>query len=174
MVGLRQLATRSPPIAAKSLENISMKDFGCISLMSAPAANAFSPPASRMHPMLSSASRSSTAAAISLNTPKDSALSIFGRLSVMMPTAPLLSTMMCSNVLMIHPVADFAGNVPAGGMGFKWGNDRVPDTGAAFFTLLRGAGICTSLVQITLGGRGALRHEHASGRGHRQQRAEAD
>src|SRR6202163_5036914 len=98
-----------------------MKDFGCISLMSAPAANAFSPPASRMHAMLSSASRSSTAAAISLNTPNDSALSILGRLSVMMPTAPLLSTMMCSNVLMIHPAPDFAGNVPAGGMGFKWG-----------------------------------------------------
>jgi hypothetical protein len=47
-------------------------------------------------------------------------LSIFGRLSVMMPTAPLLSTMMCSNVLMVHPAPDVAGNVPAGGMGFKW------------------------------------------------------
>ena len=98
-----------------------MKVFGCISLMSAPAAKAFSPPASRMHPIPSSASRSSTAAAISRNTPKDSALSIFGRLSVIMPTAPLLSTMMCSNVLMVHPAPDFAGNVPAGGMGFKWG-----------------------------------------------------
>ena len=80
-----------------------MKVFGCISLMSAPAANAFSPPASTMQPILSSASRSSTAAAISRNTPNDSALSIFGRFSVMMPTAPLLSTMMCSNVLMVHP-----------------------------------------------------------------------
>jgi hypothetical protein len=37
----------------------------------------------------------------------------------MMPTAPLLSTMMCSNVLMGHPAPDFTGNVPAGGMGFK-------------------------------------------------------
>src|SRR5258706_5140406 len=120
MVGLRQLATRSAPIVVKSLENMSMKVFGCISLMSAPAAKAFSPPASRMHPIPSSASRSSTAAAISRNTPKDSALSIFGRLSVIMPTAPLLSTMMCSNVLMVHPAPDFAGNVPAGGMGFKW------------------------------------------------------
>ncbi len=80
-----------------------MKPFGCISLMSAPAANAFSLPVSRMQPILSSASRSSTAAAISRNTPNDSALSIFGRFSVMMPTAPLLSTMMYSNVAMIHP-----------------------------------------------------------------------
>jgi hypothetical protein len=38
-------------------------------------------------------------------------------------------------------------------MGFKWGNDHVPDAGAAFFTLLRGAGICTSLVQIAPGAR---------------------
>jgi hypothetical protein len=30
-------------------------------------------------------------------------------LSVMMPTAPLLSTMMYSNVLMVHPAPDFAG-----------------------------------------------------------------
>ena len=92
-------------MAAKSLENMSMKVFGCISLMSAPAAKAFSLPVSRMQPISSSASRSSTAAAISRNTPNDSALSIFGRFSVMMPTAPLLSTMMCSNVLMIHPGA---------------------------------------------------------------------
>ena len=106
-----------------------MKVFGCISLMSAPAAKAFSLPVSRMHPILSSASRSSTAAAISLNTPNDSALSIFGRLSVMMPTAPLLSTMMCSNVLMIHPAPDFAGNVPAGGMGFKGQESLTPGRG---------------------------------------------
>ena len=101
-----------------------MKPFGCISLMSAPAAKAFSLPVIRMQPILSSASRSSTAAAISRNTPNDSALSIFGRFSVMTPTAPLLSTMMCSNVLMIHPgQPDLAGNVPAGGMGFKWASD---------------------------------------------------
>ena len=97
-----------------------MKLFGCISLMSAPAANAFSLPVSRMQPILSSASRSSTAAAISPNTPNDSALSIFGRFSVMMPTAPLLSTMMYSNVAMIHPGYRFAVNVPAAGVGFKW------------------------------------------------------
>src|SRR5215510_11235775 len=63
MVGLRQRAMRSPPIAAKSSENISMKPFGCISLMSAPAAKAFSLPVTTMQPILSSASRSSTAAA---------------------------------------------------------------------------------------------------------------
>jgi hypothetical protein len=54
-----------------------------------------------MHPIPSSASRSSTAAAISRNTANDSALRIFGRFSLMMPTAPLLSTMMCSNVPML-------------------------------------------------------------------------
>ena len=80
-----------------------MKPFGCISLMSAPAAKAFSLPVTTMHPIASSASRSSTAAAISPNTPNDSALSIFGRLSLMMPTAPWRSTMMCSKTLMIHP-----------------------------------------------------------------------
>jgi hypothetical protein len=105
IVGFRQAATRPPPIAAKSLENMSMKVFGCISLMSAPAAKAFSLPVTRMHPIASSASRSSTAAAISRNTPNDSALSIFGRFSVIMPTAPLLSTMMNSNVAMVHPGA---------------------------------------------------------------------
>src|SRR5882757_9589568 len=159
MVGLRQLATRSPPMAVKSLENMSMKIFGCISLMSAPAANAFSPPASRMQPILSSASRSSIAAAISLNTPNDSALSIFGRFSVIMPTAPWLSTMMCSNVLMVHP-ADVAGNVPAGGMGFK--DEPCPGRGAALWR-------CAAS-----GARDALRHEHARGGGHGQHRAEAD
>src|SRR6478752_1211857 len=114
MVGLRQVATRPPPIAAKSLENMSMKPFGCISLMSAPAANAFSLPVSRMQPIVSSASRPSTAAAISRNTPNDSALSIFGRFSVMTPTAPLLSTMMCSNVAMITPALRFGGQCARG------------------------------------------------------------
>jgi hypothetical protein len=36
-------------------------------------------------------------------------LSIFGRFSVMMPTAPLLSTMMYSNVAMIHPALRICG-----------------------------------------------------------------
>src|SRR5579859_564924 len=146
MVGLRHLATRSPPIEAKSLESMSMKPFGCISLMSAPAANALSLPVTTMQPIVSSASRSSTAAAISRNTPNDSAFSILGRLSLMMPTAPRLSTMMCSNVLMTHPASsNCAGNVPPGGVGFKW---------------------VRLLAQ--------LRHEHARGRGDREQRAETD
>ena len=88
MVGLRQVATRSPPIAVKSLLNMSMKPFGCISLMSAPAANAFSLPVSTMQPIASSASNSSIAVAISPNTPNDSAFSILGRLRRMRPTAP--------------------------------------------------------------------------------------
>src|SRR5689334_14366094 len=121
MVGLRHLATRSPPMAAKSDENMSMNVFGCISLMSAPAAKALSLPVSTMQPTASSASRSSTAAAISRKTPKDRALSSFGRLSLTMPTAPLLSTMMCSKTLMVQPrKRKSAGNVPAGRVRFKW------------------------------------------------------
>src|ERR1700722_23366 len=145
----------------KSLANISMKVLGCISLMSAPAAKAFSPPASRMQPMPSSASRSSTAAAISRNTPNDSALSILGRLSVIMPTAPLLSTMMCSNVLMIHPASWLAGNLPAGGIGFKGG-------GALVWTP-RFAGVPRDCGTRALSG-----HEHAGGRGHGPKSAEGD
>src|ERR1700738_923979 len=154
MVGFRHLATRSPPIEVKSLENMSMKVLGRISLMSAPAAKAFSLPASRMHPIRSSASRSSMAAAISLNTPKESALSIFGRLSVITPPAPLFSTMMYSNALMEPPASEFAGNVPAGAMGFKW--------------VLEPRGRCGVAV-----GR-PLRHEHAGGGGHGQQCPKAD
>src|SRR3569833_887233 len=121
MVGLRHLATRSPPSAVKSLENMSMKVLGCISLMSAPAAKALSLPANTMQPIASSVSRSSIAAAISLKTPKDSALSIFGRLSLTMPTAPLLSTLMCSKTLMAEPLqTKSAGNVPAGRVRIKW------------------------------------------------------
>ena len=102
-----------------------MKLFGCISLMSAPAANAFSLPVSRMQPILSSDSRSSTAAAISRNTPNDSALSIFGRFSVMMPTAPLLSTMMYSNVAMIHPALPiWRAMCPLPGWASSGGNGR--------------------------------------------------
>src|SRR4051794_18707606 len=102
---------------------MSMKLFGCISLMSAPAANAFSLPVRRMQPMLSSASRSSIAAAISRNTPNDSALSILGRFSVTMPTLPLLSTMMVSNAAMADPALIARANVPVGARGFK-GHER--------------------------------------------------
>jgi len=56
-----------------------------------------------------------------LNTPNDNALSIFGRLSVMMPTAPLLSTMMCSK--RAHdptPRLTSHAMCPLAGVGFKW------------------------------------------------------
>ena len=59
------------------------------------------------------------AAAISRNTPNDSAFSIFGRFSLTMPTAPLLSTMMCSKTAMTHPANDCQRTMPAAGMGFK-------------------------------------------------------
>src|SRR5436190_11877850 len=144
---------RSPPIAAKSAENISIKSFGCISLMSAPAANAFSLPVTRMQPILSSASRSSTAAAISRNTPNDKALSIFGRFSVMMPTAPLLSTMMVSNVLISHP-AKFCGQCA------RWRDGLQVGSGSDAPRCVRA--------------RRELRHEHPRGGGNRQQCTEGD
>src|SRR5258708_11437231 len=173
---------RSPPMEAKSLENMSMKVFGCISLMSAPAAKAFSLPVTRMHPMLSSASRSSTAAAISRNRPNDSELSIFGRFRVMTPTAPLLSTMMCSNVLMLRPASDFASNVPAGGVGFKGVRCEEP-TGRANARPMTGSATkqpslpvqsldCFAPPAMEKGGGVWLRHEHAGGGGHGQQPAE--
>src|SRR5690349_2326671 len=155
MVGLRQRAMRSPPIAAKSDENMSMKPFGCISLMSAPAAKAFSLPVTTMQLIGSSASRSSTAAAISRNTPKDSALSIFGRFSVMTPTAPLDSTMMCSNVLMGHPGCKFGATLPASRRGFK--RPDAPEKRAR--RKLEGTRLC---------------HEHARGGRDGEQRAEGN
>ena len=67
-----------------------------ISLMSAPAANAFSEPVRITQPMLSSASNASIAAVSSALTLALSALSACGRLRRMMPTLPLVSTMMVS------------------------------------------------------------------------------
>src|SRR5260370_13421284 len=132
MVGVRELGGGVAATGVKALENMWMKVFGCISLISAPAAKAISEPGSRMQPILSWASRSSTAEAISLNTQKDSALSIFGRFSVMTPTGPLLSTMMCSNVLMIHPARDFTGQCA------RWG-DRLQVGNGTTVPSLRGA-----------------------------------
>ena len=68
----------------------------CISLMSAPAANALSLPVMTMQPMPSSASKVSRAAESSLITCALSALSALGRLSLTIPTRPLVSTMMVS------------------------------------------------------------------------------
>jgi hypothetical protein len=50
-----------------------------------------------------------------------------------MPTAPLLSTMMCSKVATSHPALDFTGNVPAGGMRFKW-DTAVSEARVSLFT----------------------------------------
>src|SRR5439155_4718883 len=171
-------------MVVKSLENMSMKVLGCISLMSAPAAKAFSPPASRMQPILSSASRSSTAAAISLNTPKDSALSIFGRFSVMTPTAPLLSTMMCSNVLMVHPARDFTGQCARWGDRLQVGNGTPsrhceerqrrsnPACTCGFWIASRS--VYRARIRGTRRLAMKLPNEHARGGGHRQQRTKAN
>jgi hypothetical protein len=69
-----------PYIAAKSRLDIS--------LMSAPAANAFSLPVSTAHPWLASASNASSAAIHSVSTGELSAFSACGRLSVMSVTPP--------------------------------------------------------------------------------------
>src|SRR5215475_9767966 len=159
MVGLRHLATRSAPMAMKSLENMSMKPFGCISLMSAPAAKALSLPVSTMQPIPSSASRSSMAEEISRNTPKDSAFNIFGRLSLRIPTAPLLSTMMCSNVPMGYPQIGVASEC-ARYAGSLQGQRTTPGR--------RGAARPGGL------GHTPLNHEHACGGGDRQQCADTD
>ena len=71
-----------------------MKVLSAISLMSAPAAKALSLPVSSMQPMPSSASKASIAWISSLMSARLSALSCCGRLSRMMPTRPLVSTMM--------------------------------------------------------------------------------
>ena len=64
--------------------------------MSAPAAKAFSDPVTTIAPTLSSASNACTAATSSASTCELSALSAFGRLSVIRPTLPRVSVMMVS------------------------------------------------------------------------------
>jgi hypothetical protein len=44
----------------------------------------------------------------------------------MMPTAPLLSTMMCSNVLMIHPTIAFSSEVGTASREENASNHRTP------------------------------------------------
>src|SRR5262245_52362334 len=63
-----------------------------ISLISAPAANAFSEPAMTMHVMFGSASQAAMAAPSSVISAALSALSACGRLRRMTPTLPLVST----------------------------------------------------------------------------------
>jgi hypothetical protein len=67
-----------------------------ISLISAPAAKAFSLPVITRQPILSSASKASIACFNSSMSARLSALSACGRLSRMTPTRPLVSTMMFS------------------------------------------------------------------------------
>ena len=87
ITGLRALATRSQ-CAAKSSMKASMKDLSAISLMSAPAANAFSLPVMTMQPIWRRPRTPSSAALRSAMSAAFSALSACGRLSVMTPTAP--------------------------------------------------------------------------------------
>jgi len=62
--------------------------------MSAPAAKALSDPVTTMAPMASSASKAATACPSSAIRPFDSAFMAFGRLSVISPTLPRVSTRM--------------------------------------------------------------------------------
>lgn len=64
--------------------------------MSAPAANAFSLPVTTIAPISSSASNAFSAAPNSSINASFSALSAFGRLSVINPTRPRVSTKMFS------------------------------------------------------------------------------
>lgn len=69
-----------------------MYSCGCISLMSAPAANALADPVMTMHPQSGSRSSASVAATTSFITRRFSALSAFGRLRVSRAVRPLRST----------------------------------------------------------------------------------
>ena len=68
----------------------------CISLMSAPAAKAFSEPVNTIAPIAASASNAANAAPSSRTSGVDSALRTFGRFSVISPTDSRVSTMMFS------------------------------------------------------------------------------
>src|SRR5260221_12355723 len=69
-----------------------MKSRPCISLMSAPAANALSLPVITRQPIVGSPSRSSSAWPSSTTSASQSALSAWGRSSVIRPTRPRFST----------------------------------------------------------------------------------
>ena len=161
-------ATRSPPIAVKSLENMSMKLFGCISLMSAPAAKAFSLPVSRMHPILSSASRSSIGGGDLPEHAERQRIEHFR--AVQRDDAD--RALAFDNDVFERAHAPprwliFAGNVPAGGVGFKWHDLKRTRLAACGLEAL-------SRTHLQRPGHLTLRHEHPRGGGHRQQCAEAD
>ena len=93
MIGLRAFATFSQR-EMKSPTKASANVLSCISLMSAPAANAFSEPVSTIAPIAGSVSKASSATLRSSIKAADSAFKACGRLSLMRPTAPCVSTMM--------------------------------------------------------------------------------
>ena len=93
MIGFRAFATFSQR-EMKSPTKASAKVLSCISLMSAPAANAFSEPVSTIAPIAGSDSKASSAALRSSIKAADSAFRACGRLSLMRPTAPCVSTRM--------------------------------------------------------------------------------
>uniref|UniRef100_A0A2M4DGC9 Uncharacterized protein n=1 Tax=Anopheles darlingi TaxID=43151 RepID=A0A2M4DGC9_ANODA len=101
MIGFCALATRVQ-LARKSVLMHLAYVFGCISLMSAPAANAFSLPVITIAPIESSASYRSSASLISATSPLHSAFSAFGRFSVIRATfffSPVSSALMNSYAL---------------------------------------------------------------------------
>ena len=85
MVGVR-VAANFAHWAKKSAANTSANDRPDISLMSAPAANAFSLPVITIAPIPGSLSNSAAAVVTSFITSVLSALSAFGRFNVMVPT----------------------------------------------------------------------------------------
>src|SRR6516165_1903427 len=93
--GLRAAATRCQ-VAAKSARKTSVNPLPAISLISAPAAKALSEPVMMMQPTLLSASNASMARASSRINALLRALSACGRLSLIRPTRPRVSTMMVS------------------------------------------------------------------------------
>ena len=95
MVGVR-VAANLPHGAKKSAAKTSANDSSAISLMSAPAANAFSLPVMMIAPIPGSLSNSAAAVVTSFITWLLSALSALGRFSVMVPTRSSRSTRMVS------------------------------------------------------------------------------
>ncbi len=73
-----------------------MYDLDCISLMSAPAAKAFSEPVSTTQPISMSASKVSRAEPSSLIKAAHKAFRALGRFRVIRPTCPRVSTVMFS------------------------------------------------------------------------------
>ena len=95
MVGVR-VAANLPHAAKKSEENTSANESSAISLMSAPAANAFSLPVMTIAPMPVSSSNSAAAVMTSFITWVLRAFSAFGRFSVIVPTRSSRVTRMVS------------------------------------------------------------------------------